>query len=224
VTLEGSGVLKCDSGHERMIHLFESGWAILYERALQRHAAGQYRDAVLDAFTALEMYCAEVPARYRYDHEKDAEAAALLEETKPCVRTSERAYGAAFAVASVVSEEPPPRHWSKLHETRNNATHAGLYPTEADSLHVCDDVFRVVARLEGMLTKVSTIRSMSFAEALMHHRAHKAWEKAGSKHRRTTQSMHLVLGQLYGSPTLAWEIPMWRIDAYRAGEIPTLAE
>jgi hypothetical protein len=51
---------------------------MLYERALQRLAEGATRDAVLDAYTALDMYLSHVPARARYDREKVAVASRSL--------------------------------------------------------------------------------------------------------------------------------------------------
>jgi len=66
-------VTKCPQGHPIALIFQASGWARLFERALRRVAANDPRDAVLDAYTAFEMYIAEVPIRARYDREKGAD-------------------------------------------------------------------------------------------------------------------------------------------------------
>jgi hypothetical protein len=51
----------CRAGHEYTVVVTTVGHAVLYERALQRLADEDWRDAVLDSYTALDMYFATVP-------------------------------------------------------------------------------------------------------------------------------------------------------------------
>jgi hypothetical protein len=143
-TTERWVVAKCPNGHEVGLIFQASGWAHLFERALRRVAINSPRDAVIDAYTAFDMFLAEVPARARYRSEAGASPRRLRDELKS-VNTGERALGAACAVASLASGRPPPK-WdtNKTTQLRNKAVHAGEYPTVAEAEELCVEVARVI--------------------------------------------------------------------------------
>ena len=82
LTSEPVALNECKNGHRSVLVFLDGAYALVFERALQRVAIGSPRDAVMDAHTAFEMFLAHVPARARYDREKDASPLKLLEETK----------------------------------------------------------------------------------------------------------------------------------------------
>ena len=84
-------------------------------RCAPRQADGDWRDAVLDAYTALDMYMSTVPVRARYDGDASLlpiDIVRLREELKFSTSDANKALGAAFAVASVVSGKRPPKFWN----------------------------------------------------------------------------------------------------------------
>jgi hypothetical protein len=154
ITTAPGGSGSCARGHPFRIHVNDPGYAVLYERALQRLAAGEWRDAVLDGYTALDMYLATVPLRARYDCDRALMPSDLAEvrlELSQATKTSERALGAALAVASVVSGRSPPKFPSKLQELRNEAIHQGKYPSPVEAEHAVFQVEELVVAIEERL-------------------------------------------------------------------------
>lgn len=161
------GILtECPNGHKLAIVLQASGWARLFERGLKRLVLGDTRDAILDAYTAFEMYLSDVPARVRYDREKGASPAALREELKPATARSECAIGAARAAASLATGKPAIT-WSEKDTTavRNRAIHAGAYPSEEEAEKLCLEVGRVILAFEDALDALPCVNSHSYHEA-----------------------------------------------------------
>ena len=73
LTVEPVALNECQNNHRSVLVCLDGAYALVFERALQRVAIGNPRDAVMpDAYTAFEMFLSHVPARGRYDREKGA--------------------------------------------------------------------------------------------------------------------------------------------------------
>jgi hypothetical protein len=86
----------------------------VFDEALQRLVEGDERDAIIDAYTALNTYMSTVHIRARYDREIRITHAHLRQELGFATSDANKALGAAFAVASVVSGQPVPKFSSRL--------------------------------------------------------------------------------------------------------------
>ncbi len=69
MTTSPVAVLRCQQNHETLYMVQDGPYAMLYERALRRLVLNEPRDAVIDAYTAFEMFLSHVPVRARYDRE-----------------------------------------------------------------------------------------------------------------------------------------------------------
>lgn len=167
LTTERGTVVTCDVGHKWLYVAQASGWALLFTRAVRRVAVGNRRDAVLDAYTAFEMYLSQVPARARYDRELGAGARALIDDMSKVVKRAEPALGAARAVASLVSASSP-ISWKdeKTSTLRNNAVHAGKYPSQDEAEACCEEVARLILAFEAALAKGGCVNPRPFHEQL----------------------------------------------------------
>ena len=151
ITTETAQLHRCDLEHDFMLHVQDGGYALLYERALQRVADGRTRDAVIDAYTSFDMFLASfvlgVVFDRRYPHPTrfdEAPLEPLREELKDVLRPSERTTAAALALACLESGRAPPRIPNRLNELRNKAVHAGAYPCDKDAKWACIEVERLV--------------------------------------------------------------------------------
>jgi hypothetical protein len=158
-------IVTCTRGHTFQVQLNDPTYALFYERALQRFVEKEWRDAVLDAYTALDMFLTTVPVRARYDRDPNLapnDIHRLREELAPATNRSEKAIGAALAVISVVSGGAPPKLKSDLQNIRNDAVHAGRYPTQKNAEFVIFEVESVVVAMEEALDKASVGRDPPF--------------------------------------------------------------
>ncbi|XXT17962.1 hypothetical protein WME94_47815 [Sorangium sp. So ce429] len=169
ITHERSTVVTCRTGHRFGLVITEPAYALVFERGLQRLVDGDWRDVVLDAYTALEMYMSTVPIRARYDRDPSLtikDIPRLRKEFKFSTSDANKALGAAFAVAAVVSGRAPPKFESELAALRNRAVHAGEYPTAERAEWAVLEVERVVTTLDDMLDAVAPTRDPSFRLAV----------------------------------------------------------
>ncbi|WP_394845221.1 hypothetical protein LZC95_50360 [Pendulispora brunnea] len=206
----------CDKGHGFNVAIAAPAYALLYERALQRLSTGDLRDAVLDAYTALDMYLPNVPLRARYESDKTLtprDIPGLRSELKKhATRHSERAIGAALAVVSVVSGKAPPHFDRSLSEIRNDAIHAGIYPDREAAEEMIFRIATLILEFESLLNKTFPDRDPSFRLALQIADFPK-FEESGD---RTTVGTGTILsGDLEPSPTARD-----RLKQYESGEFP----
>jgi hypothetical protein len=169
ITHERSAAVTCLNGHRFGVVVTEPAYALVFERGLQRLIDGELRDAVLDVYTALDMYMPTVPVRARYDRDLSLcpkDIPRLRKEFGFSAADANKALGAAFAVAAVVSGKPPPKFDSKLSKLRNRAVHAGEYPTAEEAEWAAFEVERIVATLTEMLNEVAPNRDPSFRLAV----------------------------------------------------------
>lgn len=154
---------KCPAGHPVGIIFQASGWARLFDRGLERLAFGELRDAILDAYTAFEMYLADVPIRVRYDREPGASPSKLREEMRAAISRSENAIGAARSAASIASGKPVIT-WNEGTTTavRNRAIHGGVYPSEKEAEQLCLEVGRTILAFEATLDATPCVNPGSF--------------------------------------------------------------
>jgi hypothetical protein len=130
-----------------------------------RLSRGDSRDAVLDAYTAFDMYLSIVPVRARYDRDVSLapkDIARIRDELAPLTRLSERAIGAALACASLVSGAAPPAIPSRLQAIRNEAVHGGVYPSESDAEWLALKVEELICAFELLLDAASPSRDPPF--------------------------------------------------------------
>jgi hypothetical protein len=158
---------QCPRGHKWAIIFQAPGWGRLFERGLDCLALDAPRDAVLDAYTAFEMYLAEVPVRARYDREPGATPRKLRQVMRAATRLTENAIGAARATFSVLSGKPAPT-WSpdKTTNVRNEAIHAGQYPTAKAAEILCVELVRVIVEFEEVLTAQGCVNEVPFHRAV----------------------------------------------------------
>lgn len=161
-------LMRCPKGHNSVLILGDGAHSLLFERAISRLVEGRTRDAITDAHTALEMYIANVPARARYDREKGASPRAIREELKRSTKTSERAHGAALAIASLVSGAEPPSLPESVATVRNAAIHQGAYPTVAQAERAIVEIDAFVRDMERILSSVPCANEMIYWQ-MMHH-------------------------------------------------------
>lgn len=154
LTSEPVALAECQNGHRSLLYALDGAYALLFERALQRIAIGSPRDAIIDAYTAFEMYLAHLPARARYDREKGASPMKLRDEMKQATGRAEPALGAALATVSIVSSRPPPKIVADATTNlRNRAVHSGHHATDQEAEAMCLEIERLVGEFEdGMST------------------------------------------------------------------------
>lgn len=214
VTTETVQLMRCLNGHRFALILQDGGYALLYERALQRLAIGHLRDAVLDAYTALDMCMGQVLLRHLFEARKGSSSLAQLrDEFSYVLHRAERTWGAALVVASMASGRTPPKIPTKLHEIRNNAAHEGEYPTEEKAEWACMQVARIVWELGAMPRPQ---HDDPFFHALVAERLPSIQAQAPG-HQMSVMLM-TVLGSI-GTRSDP-EVAKVRLDDYRDGEWP----
>jgi hypothetical protein len=160
-------VVTCEqAGHKFRLFVQSPIWALYYDRGLHRVAAEMFRDAILDVYTALEMYLADVPAHARYLAELNADPIKLREETRTAVRLAEPARGAALSALSIVGRCAPPNDWQDLTNLRNDVIHGGRYPSQKDAEEACVEVHRVIDESEAILKKAPNVNNAGFHRAV----------------------------------------------------------
>lgn len=215
VSHEGAAHFTCPRGHSN-VHVFQ-GWAygLLYERALQRLAEGATRDAVLDAFTALEMYLATVPERVRFEAHPGARLEEVRRQLQPAVKTSERATAAALIAISIRSGKEPPAIPNWLNETRNEATHAGKYPDPDRAEKVVLEIARVVKEFESLFKGAPVSVDATYAHAAFGF-THTQQQQKHPDAKRWTVYLPLVLDALYEGKTIDAKE---QLEEYRRGAV-----
>jgi hypothetical protein len=180
LTSEPVALNECKNGHRSVLVFLDGAYALVFERALQRVAIGSPRDAVMDAYTAFEMFLAHVPARARYDREKGASPLKLLEETKAATKDAQRSLGGALATVSIVSRRPPPKvNEEKTTALRNRAVHAGVHPSDDDAAAMCLEIERLISEFEECLAVHPCENSQPYWDALVHEEAQAVIAKRG---------------------------------------------
>jgi hypothetical protein len=218
ITHERAAEAICPEGHTFMIGTSEPAYALVFERALQRLVAGDLRDAVLDAYTALDMYTPTVAVRARYDADPTLtwdDIPRLRSELRQSSSDANKALGAALAVASVVANRPPPKFESRLAQLRNRAVHAGEYPAPEDTEWAIFEVERMITGIDDMLTSAAPNRDPSFrlAVEIADYPPSKATSQAQSK---------LIFSSILSDTTSPRETARQRILRYRSGELKRL--
>jgi hypothetical protein len=166
LTIEPIAVAKCLQGHKTVLAILDGGYALLFERALQRLVTGNTRDAAIDAYTAFEIYLSHVPARGRYHREAGASPRQLRQEMKGFLDSSDRSFAAAFAVISLMTGKAPPRFKPDLtSKIRNKAVHAGYYPTEPEAERLCLEVESIVSEFDKRFEAITCVNERTYWEA-----------------------------------------------------------
>jgi len=157
LTTEPAMEATCKHGHRSIVFFNDPAHALLFERALYRLVQGQTRDAVLDAYTAFEMYISHVPSRMRYDREPGASPAAIRDQLAAVLKISDRALAAAMTCASLLSAGEPPSIPNRLANLRNMTVHLGHVATDAEADELCIGAAETIAAFETVLTKVASV-------------------------------------------------------------------
>ena len=166
VVAEPVSVVNCEKGHRFVLFVQDLGHAMLFERALFHLVDGNARDAVLDGYTALEMFLALVPVRARYDREKGAKISAIRSELAPALKTSDRAMASAMATVSLLTGKAPPSIPNALSEARNQAVHQGKSPALAKAEEHLVTIANVVGAFEDALDSQQCVNDPPFDSAL----------------------------------------------------------
>ena len=217
ITHERSTVATCRNNHTFGIVVGEPAFALVFERGLQRLVDGDLRDAVLDAYTGLDMYTPIVPVRARYDSDRSLgpkDIPRLRKELGFTSSDANKALGAAFAVASVVSGKPPPKFNSKLARLRNEAIHAGHYPSAEDAKWAILEVERIVTELDELLGQVDPDRDPPFRLAV----EMVDFPRTGQANFHTT----LLFSAVLSGVTKPRETVDSRLARYRNGELENI--
>ncbi len=182
-TTDPAKLVRCTNDHESLLLVYDPGFSLLYQRALQRLATGYARDAVIDAQTALEMFLAHVPVRAVYDRtgSRPSEIRKLLNKAQ-ILDSFERVFGAAVTCAAAVSGQPPVVvDLQKTRNVRNDAVHKGIEPTEAKAETLCFEVERVVLALLDQLDALKPLAGVVYFEADWNERIEEFARDLGSK-------------------------------------------
>jgi len=180
LTIEPITIAKCLHGHRTVLAILDGGYALLFERALQRLVTGNTRDAAIDAYTALEIYLSHVPARARYHREGGASPRQLSQEMEAVSKYAERSLGAALAIISVMTGAPPPRFDAdRTTKLRNRAVHAGYYPTEPEAEALCVEVERTVSEVDKRFEAIPCVNQMTYWEAAINEEIASLRERLG---------------------------------------------
>ena len=173
-------VATCFHGHKSVLAILDGAYALLFERALQRLVTGNTRDAVVDAYTAFEMYLAQVPARARYDREAEASAQRIRRELDGVSRYAERALGAALAVISLIDGQPPPKvDPRKTTELRNRSVHAGYYPTDAEAEALCVEISRIISEFDRRFEAQGCVNPTTYWQSTIDDEIRQSRERHG---------------------------------------------
>lgn len=168
--------VDCGAGHVFLLVLENASHSLLFDRAVERLASGQTRDAVTDGCTALEMFLSEVPVRARYQNEPGSQLSTIRSEIKRVVSTSDRALAGSFAVASLLGRCAPAGigELEKARAIRNKAIHGGVRPSEKEAEDALKCIQRTVAWFGGILGNALPERDVSYARAGMLDALHQA--------------------------------------------------
>ncbi|HMJ53189.1 MAG TPA: hypothetical protein VK540_13980 [Polyangiaceae bacterium] len=161
--------VHCDAGHVFLLVLENGSHALLFDRAIERLAAGETRDAVTDGCTALEMFLSEVPVRARYQSEPGGQLSTIRDEIARVVNTSDRALAGSFAVACLLGRCAPTgiKELEKVRAIRNKAIHAGVRPSEEQGQDALMRIQQTVAWFGEILRGALPARDVSYARAGM---------------------------------------------------------
>ena len=190
-------------------------YALVYERALQRYMKGDLRDAVIDAYTAFEMYVATVPVRARYDLDRNLppkDIPRLRRELKPCTSNAASALAAALATISLLARHAPPKVNPKIARIRNLAVHAGEYPSVDDAERVLFEVEELVVRFDDVLDGAAEGREPHF------HLACGIVDRVPSEG-DIDGAMSVGICAVLSGQTKPRETARARLDRYRRGEL-----
>lgn len=169
MTHKRSGRGTCPEGHVFNLRIAEPAYALVFERGLQRLVDSDERDAIVDAYTAMDMYMPTVPVRARYDQDSKlthSDISTLRQQLRVATSDANKALGAALAVASAVSGQAPPKFNDKLSALRNRAVHAGEYPTPKEAEWGIAEVERIVTSIDDLLTLAAPNRNPPFRLAV----------------------------------------------------------
>jgi hypothetical protein len=130
---DSTSLLRCPEGH-RILHVIQDGgFGRLFERGLERLARESPRDAVMDVYTAFEMYLSHVVVRALFDRPSNTQKPAeIRSRLKHALQTSDKAGAAALATYASIASGELPVFKSDLSSIRNNAVHQGFYPSVGD--------------------------------------------------------------------------------------------
>jgi hypothetical protein len=168
--------VQCGTGHLFLLVLENASHSLLFDRAVERLASGETRDAVTDGCTALEMFLSEVPVRARYQSEPLGQLSIIREELRRVVNTSERALAGSFVIASLLGGCAPEhvRQLEEVRANRNKAIHGGVRPSEKQAEDALSCIQQTVAWFEGILRDALPERDVSYARARMLDELHRA--------------------------------------------------
>lgn len=215
MTHERFAAATCEEGHKFTFGTSEPSYALLYERALQRFVDGDLRDALLDAYTAFDMYMPSVPIRARYDADPQlgvGDIERLRKEFKPVTKDATSAGAAGLAAVAVQTRSAPPNFDTKLSGLRNRAVHAGQYPTPDEAEWAILEVERLVTTIDDMLTAAAPDRDPSFREAV-------EWTDFRGSQPGTAGHVSLSFSTVLSGTMLPRESVRRRLERYRSGEL-----
>jgi len=152
--------VRCAQGHQAVLLLGNAPYSLLFERGLSRLVAGDTRDAVLDAYTSFEMFCAEYPIRLRHAA-APAALATIRHDFREVTKTSDRALAVAYASYGMITHRAV-RSLPKLTEIRNRATHGGVRPSYEEALKLCR---WVSSELEALNEAISPLQHGAYLAA-----------------------------------------------------------
>jgi hypothetical protein len=219
ITTEPASQVTCPRGHVSFVAVQDAPYALLYERALQRLSRGLARDAILDAYTAFEMFLVHVVVRARYDREPGASPTQLMSELSDALKTSDRCLAGALVAASIACGGPPPKVPGRLQEMRNRAIHRGEHPSIKEAEEACFTIERLVREFEGCLSKTPRVNAGAYAlrwhfEAFKKYRD--AMDSADVPFSFASCSCVLDPARAAKPPESAQK----RLEAYRSGQRP----
>lgn len=162
ITHDGYATIECDKDH-RVIYAFQGGaHALLYERALQRLADDAPRDAILDAYTAFEVFMQMVVERCVFEAQTSVTLDDVRAQLGYVFKSSERTLGAALVAVATRTGSAPPKIPGDIQNLRNDATHRARYPSVPQAEKAILAIGGLIRDFDALLDAVPTARTEQY--------------------------------------------------------------
>lgn len=139
--------IKCEKGHNQVIHLTNPLYSILFDNSVKALMQGNYRGCIFEAASALERFY-EHAVRILIIPHKDVGNMEIIKHYnstwKIIKNMSERQLGAFIMLFHKTTNKSPILLNEKLTSLRNNTIHKGHLPLESEALQFLGSVYDII--------------------------------------------------------------------------------
>jgi hypothetical protein len=191
-------VVTCENGHEFIYAIQDGAYALFFERGLRRFALGQFRDAILDAYTALEMYLSHAPVIAAFHANGGTKKPSELREQigEGILGLTERCWGATAVAVFLRTGKSAPQPSSSITKIRNDAAHAGVYPSEQQAKKLIVYVATTIIDIANAIDPVATTTpgEVRYSQYWLRHAGEEHAEMARVRASQKTEALRQVGG------------------------------